>query len=353
MEYPSGLSVASPPPQSFLRIALVALYACATLQFIRFYTVSTTFYLSLPAYLAGHERLPFQERILPAVIINLFQRLPAIPVLAPHAQGAYTSDRGPIYILALISMVIAAYFTQRLYRAVSPHGTLWFLVYPIFLIAMLWAYTMHLEANYAYPYDIPSVAFFSAGLYFIYVKRFLPLLFVVLIGTFNRETTLFLIVIFFIDSLSRPSLAWDLSLRDRFSFRVFPWAKALPLIATWLAIKLILMHIFAHNSHAEDYVRIRENFGRLKPRLWPALLNICGYMLPMVLLFHRDIKPQRFQNYLWVVPLWLGIMFYTGVILETRIYGELCPYVAVAIVLIMEQQVARPRPAPSVSVLRP
>jgi hypothetical protein len=91
----------------------------------------------------------------------------------------------------------------------------------------------------------------------------------------------------------------------------------------------------------KNYVRIRENLGRLRPRLWPVLLNICGYVLPVIILLRRRIQPVRFANYLYILPLWLAVMFYTGVILETRIYGELIPITVVASLLLIESHLVR------------
>ena len=321
-------------------IAVGTLYACATLQFIRFYTISTTFYLDLPAYLSGHERLPFQERVLPVFLIRFFYRLLSLTHTAGHTAGAFTVDRAPLYLISLVSIFIAGFFVQKLYGLLSESGALTFLVYPIFLFTMMWTYSIHTEANYSYPYDMLSVAFFSAGLYFIYARQFLPLVLVLLIGTLNRETTLFLIGIYVLDRASTDLGKTSGNIGLRFSLAKVPWIRVILLAAIWLVIKVGLAHIFSHNSQAENYVRIRENMGRINPRMWPALLNICGYMLPMVLLLRGDLRPLRFRNYLWILPFWFAIMFYTGVIVETRIYGELCPFVAVALVLIMEHRVA-------------
>ena len=311
---------------------LVALYACATLQFVRYYATATTFYLNLQAYLAGHERLPFQERVLPAVLIRLFYRSP-LARYAAHNKGAFTSERAPLLIISLIAIVIAGIYVQRLYNSVSTTRALPFVVYPIFLFTMMWTYSIHLEANYSYPYDMLAVAFFSAGLYYIYKRSFVPLLLVVGLGTLNRETTLFLVPIFLLDSMS--------STRPERVFMCFPsapstWVKAGLLFAAWLFVRLLLVHRYSANNASEDYVRIRENVGLLKPRLWPALLNICGYVLPLVVLFRKQIEPERYRRYLWVLPLWLIVMFCKGIIVETRVYGELCPYAALSAALIIE-----------------
>lgn len=342
-----ALSFAATQPSMSLKInrhritqAVVStLYVFATLQFIRFYTISTTFYLNLRAYLTGHERMPFQKRVLPALIINILHSLPFASHVHFHSQGSFSANKAPIFVLALISIFIAGYFTQRLYGLLTTDHSLYFLVYPIFLFALLWAYAMHMEANYSYPYDMPSVAIFSAGLYFIYARKFWAVVLVIAIGTLNRETTLFLIGIYVLDSMNAV-VPKDLRLSGlKLRIRSIPWLRVALLVAIWVAIELTLNHIFAANSRAEDYVRLRENAGRLKLRLLPALLNICGYMLPIVLLLQSRIHPFRFRTYLLIVPVWFAIMFYTGVIVETRIYGELCPYVAVALVLIIERSI--------------
>ena len=322
------------------QFAVPILYGCATLQFIRFYVLNTTFYLNLPAYLRGQERLPFQERVLPAVLMRLFYASPLLRLTSGHVKGAFTPERAPFFLLSLVSLLIAGVFVQRLYRSVTASGALWFLVYPVFLFAMMWTYAIHSEANFSYPYDMPAVAFFSAGLYSIYSRRYLLLLAVVVLGTFNRETTLFLIGIYLLDATAstdnkRASRGFAPSV-----LHTFPLLRVSLLVVVWLAIKLTLAHVFALNDHAEDYVRLRENFASLQPRLWPALLNICGYLLPVVVLRNRELTDRRFRSYLWIVPFWFAVMFYKGVILETRIYGELCPYVAVALVLILEHRVA-------------
>ncbi len=327
------------------------LYLFATLNFIRYYVVSTQFYLDMPRYLSGRERLPFQERVLPIVLMwPINHSATLMRIFAQRAEThahslvptlpAATPRTGAFYILALLSFAIAGYFTTRLYRAVTETGLLAPIVFPFFLVVTLWTYVVHIDANFSYPYDLPSLAFFTAGLFCIYTRRFLPLAFIVFFGTMNRETTLFLIGVYILDAATTGTSDAYARIRDRFSPARVPWLRVALLCALWLAVKLTLHYLFRHNDNSENYVRVRENLGRLKPRLWPALFNICGYLLPVVLLLYRQIRPIRYANYVFIFPLWCAVMFYTGVILETRIYGELCSYVSIAVVLLLERFVA-------------
>lgn len=320
------------------------LYAFATLQFIRFYVVSTKFYLSMPRYMSGQERLPFQERVLPILLMWPITHFAPLMNALAHHQGPSTPGLAAFYFISLLGFSVAGFFCVRLYRALTTTGTLEALVFPLFLIIAMWTYVVHLDADFSYPYDMLSLAFFTAGLYFIYTRQFAALFATMLVGTLNRETTLFLIPIYMLDAVTTnvPDSAQDPAapIAQRFDLRRIPWLRVISLFVVWLIIKLTLTHLFAHNDNSENYVRIRENLGRLKPRLWPALLNICGYLLPVVILMRRQLRPIRFANYLYVLPLWFAIMFYTGVILETRIYGELSSYTAIAVVLLLERHVA-------------
>ncbi len=321
-------------PVSLTEAFITLLYLCATLQYVRYYSKATFLYLNMDKYLNGHERLPFQERVLPIFLIKPLVDSPWVARHLMHDNGNFTASRGPLYVISLIALVIAGVFVQKLYNRVTQEGVLKFLVYPVFLHVIMWSYTIHNEADFSYPYDMLGVAFFAAGLYFIYMRRFLPLVFIVALGTLNRETTLFLVGIFALDAASVPFSA---GLTRRFSPASVPWARVALLSAIWFAIKISLAHHYAHNDSSENFVRIHYNIGELTPRLWPALLNICGYTLPIVFVLRHYLRPTRFANYLYIFPFWFAVMFYTGVIVETRIYGELCSFSAIAIVLIMEQ----------------
>ncbi len=313
---------------------IILLYFCATLQYVRYYSKATFLYLNMDRYLNGLERLPFQERVLPIFLIKPLVDSAWVARHLTHDNGNFTAARGPLYVISLIAILIAGVFVQKLYNRVTQDGSLRFLVYPVFLHAIMWSYTIHNEANFSYPYDMLGVAFFAAGLFFIYTRRFLPLVLILAIGTLNRETTLFLVGIFVLDAASIPSTAGT---DRRFSLRSVPWTRATLLLVIWIAIKASLARHFAANDASENFVRIGYNLRELTPRLWPALLNICGYMLPIVFLLRRTLRPVRFANYLYIFPFWVAVMFYTGVIVETRIYGELCSFAAIAVVLVIEQ----------------
>lgn len=319
--------------------ALIALDMCAGLQFARFYLKSASLYIDLPTYLRGGERMPFQGRLLPALLMRAMLAIPHFGQWMQHSRGVVPASLLPFYVLSLISLCAAAVLTQWLYLSVSRSHALAAFVFPAFLYVAGWTYLLHVEANFSYPYDLLSLAFFTGGVLCIYRRWFVPLVLVMLVGTLARETTLFLVGIYVLDAASTHAMT-STERTGRFNVRqVSLWRTAL-LLAVWAAVHLTLNHLFRHNSHAEAYVRVRENLGRLKLRLLPAILDICGYLLPVVCLYWTRIEPRRFGNYLWILLLWFPIMFVYGDIVETRIYGELSSYTVVATALLLERGMA-------------
>ena len=324
-----------------LSFLVPAVYLAAGYQFVHYYVCYPFFYLRLPEYFSGRERLPFQMRVLPILILRPLGRSHLVQRIAATRFGSlHNPYRIAFLALSLASLAIAWYYLVQIYNAVSRDRRFHFLLFPTFLFILLWTFVLHIEQDMSYPYDLPSLAFFTAGIFYIYRRRFLPLAFILFVGTLNRETTLFLIGIYILDAASIDVVTATATWRTRFNPAQIPWPRVALLGGIWLAAKLPLTYIFRFNDPSENIVRLHENFVRLiTPWQWPAALNLGGYLLPFVLLFHARLRPARFANYLYILVPWAIIIFYTGIILETRVYGELCGCFAVAAVLLLEQYV--------------
>lgn len=320
-------------------VLLVVAYLSAGYQLIRFYVSFPYFYVRLPEYFSGTERLPFQLRIFPRLFLLPLGRSHLIEHVAATRVGyLHNPWRLAFFITSLVFFTITCAYTLKLYRALSTSRRLEFLLIPVVFYTFTWTYVLNVDQHYSYPYDVPSLAFFAAGVYYIYQRRFWPLVLVMLVGTFNREVTLFLIGIYILDAATIPITNTAAKFRERFNRAEIPWARVALLSFLWLAIYGFLLFHYRWNDRTEHRNRIGENLVRLaKPQYWPAELNISGYLLPFVCLFRQRLLPQRFANYLYVLVPWIAIMFYSGVLNETRVYGELCTYTSIAAVLIAEQ----------------
>lgn len=318
------------------RYGLNILCIFAGYLFTRAHILMTIPYLNLSAYLTGHERLPFQRRVLPMILVNLLLRIPIPHALTHGARGVLAHpETAYLFVIDLVSVAVTAYLTVRLYYKASPNPRFGLLVFPVFLFAALWSYNVHTEQNLYYPYDMMALAFFTAGLYCVYTRRFLALLAVIVVGTLNRETTMFLIPIFVFDAVVPFSLS---------RWRQIPWLKTFLLAAAWCTVKIILGRLYVHNDAHEDYLRIRENFSIFVPNNWPELFAGCGYLLPVIWLCRKRIQNQRIAQWVWILPMWIAVMICFGVLRETRIYGELCSLVAVASCLLLDAYTASAEP---------
>jgi hypothetical protein len=323
--------------QRLLRGLTGLIYIIVTLQLVRFHMGSAPG-VDMATYLQGTTPLPFQKRYLPGLLIRgMLHFDPVVRFCNAHTAFMAPPSRFCSLILSALALGIAGYYCRRLYKSVSSNGRLAFVTYPLFLLLVLVSYTVHAEHNTNLPYDFPSVAFYSAGLYMIYTRRFPQLLLVMLLGTLNRETTLFLIPIFLLDAASRPEAGVFIPLQQRFDIRRIPWLRTVLLCLAWAAVEGSLSHIFAGNDRSQTYLRGRENLARLRFGLLPNIMNMCGYLLPVIMIVQPSIRPTRFGNYTLVAYPWIVVMYFYGIVIETRIYGELVPYVAVASLLLIEQ----------------
>ena len=334
-----GATTGTPPPRrpSPVRTprAIWFLYGCAIYSFARSHVANTFRYMSLPNFLAGTERLPYQRRLL---VMLVLRALHAVPLYRTLDRSMYGRIVPPglfsFFLVDLVSLAAAAWFCQKLYRraATTPWATPF--VAAMLLVAAAWTYMLAPEGSVFYPYDLPSLAFFTAGLYFIYSRQLPALLLTVLVGTLNRETTIFLVPLYLLDAAVHPDAGVRLS-----RWRRLPWIQAVALTAIWLLVKFALSRLYTQNDAADEHLRLRENLHLLLPNKWPELLGTCGFLLPVVLAYRRRISDLRIRAFLLIVPLWIAVMFVYGVLSEVRVFGELCSLVTVAAALLLDSYI--------------
>jgi hypothetical protein len=141
------------------------------------------------------------------------------------------------------------------------------------------------------------------GMYLILLRKNL-LYFVILfvVATVNRETTLLLLPLYMIDrSVEAGKLRWRL-----FWQRETMWL-VLPLAAIWVCWQIFVRAHFAANA-SELYPRLDWNLKSLiYPQSWPQLFS--------------------------------AFMFVFGILIETRVFGELIPFVVCSTCLVMEETI--------------
>lgn len=323
---------------------LAALYLAATVQFVWAYFWITRPYVQTLGYENGLERMPFQGRCLMMLLFRMTHRSSALYATSrmfAHLRYWFPRTVTPEIqvqgFVNLLSVLAAGWFTTRLYLSSSRKGPLVHFVYPLFLVSCGATYLLHTVQNFRYVYDLPSLAFIAAGMYAIRVRvRWAVFAVLFLIATVNRETTLLLLVLYAMDKLIREG-SWH-----GWRARVWPMlGGTLPLLIVWCGWQVFVRHHFAANA-TEFHPRLRMNAKSLvSPQAWPQLLGACGYLVPLVVLWRGRIADRRLRMWLWLLPVWFAFQFTFGVLIETRISGEMIPLVVCAAACIFETMLLR------------
>ncbi len=354
--------------------AFLGLYLLMTVQFVGVYLFHEFPYIDVFRFTHGYERLPFQTRLLTAPLfhwaaqssfmVHYASRLAMNGYFFPKGIGPYEVAE---FWLDIPCLLIAGWVAVRLYQASSRQRLLTWLVYPLFLVLCVVSYILHTVQNFRFVYDMPSLAFFALGLYLIYFRKSRLLLVALFaLATLNRETTLFLIPFYLLSELavSRRPAGPNIVTPGRFpvqpeesqprfallaSFpflRQYKWkrlfrpeivATAALMLLYWTAWHLFVFHFFRHNA-SEYYSRLPFNLYTLERlRYYPQLFSACGYLLPLLVLFRKHVHDPQLRLWLWAIPGWVAVMMVWGILVETRVFAELLPFVACAAALVAEE----------------
>jgi len=319
-----------------------ALYFLATVQIAWYYQGHVPSYMYLYRYENGTDRMPFQGRLLMMFLLRWAHSSTAWIALATATKKLYpwvlpqiTPELLLLILLNTVCIVGTGAIAVRIYEASSRQRLLTLWIYPLVLTMCVSAYILHTTQNLSYYYDFPSLLFFSAGIYLIYFRCH-PALFaaVFLVGTINRETTLVLLLFFVLARVAADDhIDWRLSLQPQ------TWGVVVPLAMAWLAWHAWIGWVFRANP-TELACRIPVNVGLvLLPLSWPQLFGAGCYMFPVIFIFRGSIQDPTFRIWLWTLPVWIGLMFFYGILIETRIFGELIVYLACLTALIAERAI--------------
>jgi hypothetical protein len=250
----------------------------------------------------------------------------------------------------VVCLLLTGYFTVRIYEASSRHRLLTPIVYPLLLVVCGATYIMHTVQNFRFIYDLPSLAFFAAAMYLLYFRaHWMYFANLFLVATVNRETTLLLLPLYMLNrAVENGKIRWQRLVRPR------TLVVVLPLAAAWTVWQIVIRRIFAGNA-SEFYPRLDWNIKSLvAPQAWPQLLSACGYLLLFIVAMRKRITDTRLRAWLWLLPIWCFFMFVYGILIETRVFGELIPLVVCATTIILEEllleRMFKPRQLPELQV---
>lgn len=321
---------------------LLLMYTLATIQVVWAYHSRVPSYLGLDKYENGTEVTPCQTRVLMMLVLRwahsntLFVHLAnVVSTVTPIYR---THIRPETFILGLLDtagIAVAGWVATRIYTAASSRRLLTPYIYPLVLVFCAGQYILLALHVYRFYYDLPSLGFFSAGLYLIYFRKnplFFAALFVV--ATLNRETTLLLLLLFVLASVSDgPGMDWRRICAPR------TMGIVVPLGVFWWSWHVLVNRHFAHNHFAYIPASLINTVLLIWPPAWPQLLTAGCFSIPFLIAYRKKVRDRTLRLWLWVLPAWFAIIFLFGIIVEARLYGELIPYFACMAALIAEEAI--------------
>jgi len=261
------------------------------------------------ALAAGIASTPYQYRVL-------------VPWLVRGAMGAHLigpdSEMAVFAAIQTVTLVVLAFVFRR-YLSLFINDR---------VLASVMALTLYavLPFNYFnlpyYPYDIPSVLFFTLGLLLIHQRNWWWFYPVFAVATLNRETSLFLTVVMVC-----------------VLFDTYPWPKlgllAGSQLAIWGVIKIALWFLYRENrwlGYGLYQFQLKANVATILafPIKGIIALSTWGCLWIAVIIWHRRIHDVFLRRTLWTVPVFIASMFVVGFVIELRIYGEVLPIVLAA-----------------------
>lgn len=268
--------------------------------------------------------MPFQGRCL---TVPLLHWAAYSPLMNRLSNALKESSLGPdnlmLQIIDVVSILALGAITVPLRRFFAPAGLFPWLAPFLVLWGVACTYSIRYESRFYMPYDLPALVFFSLGLLACLESRTLLLLAVMLIGTYNRETTIFLVPIWLACNWREGKLKL--------------WAAPIAATLVWLIVKLHIRHI----THGEPSgLDIPPNWRMLVfPHHWAQILSIAGFLIWPVLIFRGLITdPKLKMAWLGYIPLIVSAIV-LGWWNATRIFGELIPLVAITATVEFEQYI--------------
>ncbi len=274
---------------------------------------------------------PFQYRILMPWIANQLYKLKFYPFHSLSNIFSILETTSIFFIILSFRCYISLFIKKN--KFVSS-----LLAFSILYILPFNFLFPRIQPTY-YPYDMPSIFFFTLGLVLMYQQKWILFYIIFTLATLNRETSCFLTFIYLLTSIKTEKLT-----------KVILHCCAQFLI--WATIKTILFKLFFHNpgQNGFEWHHIGSHVTHLSTNI-SFLLDIknysfffsnLGFIWIIDFYYYHKIKIEFIRRSMLVIfPFFIGMMF-VGNVYEIRIFGELIPVFLMAfLVILMEPSVSR------------
>ena len=315
-----------------------AIAAVASLHFALAFSLTLPRLWDLPTFAYANIAYPYRRRILIRGLYRLVLHFTQSPTV-PLGHGAVTTVALLNIVLAFSSVMLAVLAARLLIAQIlgrqSPFRWLSLLV----VYCCSYHFLLIPENRVQFPYDLPSMAFFGLATYAAFTRNRWLYYPIFLLATFNRESTLFLPLIFLIFAL-REDLPLPRALR---SLPLRLYAETAVQLLAWVFILHLCESLTGGPTTLPTH--LRQNLHLLtNPIHWPTFLSLFGFLWIPYLLFFRRIRSPRLERCVLLAPLWAAAMFLYADILEIRVNSEAIVYITVCIALILSNTIQQRPP---------
>lgn len=272
----------------------------------------------------------FQTRILVTVTANLME--PTIPLLQFFFQWAIPypiNYEVLLQIITIFSIVFLLLSIPHLLNILSFGTSKW--VSLLILFPLFWNYVvingMIDGAGLYYPYDIPSLTFFSIGVILFYKRKWLLFYPLFILALLNRESSCFI------------SLAGFFLIIPNFNIGSFSWYKknftiishVLIQALLWLSSRIILSWYFRDNpglffeephsmfDFCMAIFKGQSHWAMYNPR-WFLTIFVGFWIFPLLFFKKMNTLECRF---LLVGLIYIISLLFRSNMMEVRVYNEL------------------------------
>lgn len=274
---------------------------------------------------AGQAITPYQYRVLVPWMVGVAEKtaLP-LPGVATGRKLAFLIEVASIFCALLAFRLYIGSIIKQEPLASLLAWTAMFLIPFNYWLSGMWMFWMW--------YDMPSLLFFTLGLWLLRERMWWGFYLVFVLGTLNRETTCFLTMVL---------LAAEWGGRNWLRRTVI---HVLAQAAIWLGVKFVLFQMYRANPGAGlSLNNLASNVDVLAHnpyRLFMFLSSLAYLWLPAAVFF--PMITDRFVRRASLVTIpFLLVMLISGNAPELRIYGEMIPVVLPAYIVIVIEAVAR------------
>ncbi len=272
----------------------------------------------------------FQTRLLITTLANFLE--PTIPLLRWSFQWAVPY---PIDYEVILQLINIAFLTILILLIRPLAEVLGYATKPVMSLLIL----VPLSWNYVgingfidgvglyYPYDIPSLTFFAAGIILFLQKKWLWFYPVFILACLNRESACFITMGGFLLTfrIGESTFVDILKSNKRMISQVIAQA------CIWLALRFILSYAFRNNpgeffeqphSMFDFIAKIRsgeDHWAMNNPR-WFLTLFAGIWIVPLLLWKNLNGPLKRF---LFLGLVYLLVLFFRSNMMETRVYNEM------------------------------